>query len=130
MELLLLLDRMDSSFDRMDAHMDARIEKSTNELKGYVDLKVGALGTGVKDIVAKQDKLAEKQEEMGKAVGALDGKVDALGMGVKDIAAKEEETSKAVVRAEALGAALALMGGALGAFLSNAPQIKAFWSSV
>ena len=109
MELVLLLDRMDSRFDRMDsrfdrmdARMDARIEKSTNELKGYVDLKVGA----------------------------LDGKVGALGTGVKELAAKQEETGKAVVRAEALGAALALMGGAFGAFLSNAPQIKAFWSSV
>ncbi len=90
-ELLLLLGQI-----------DARVRDSTREVKDYVDLRLDAVETSVKELAAKQDKLAGKQEETGKTV----------------------------VWAQAVGSAVVLLGGALGALLSNVPQIKALWESL
>jgi hypothetical protein len=49
---------------------------------------------------------------------------------VKGLAGKQEETGKTVVRAQAVGSAVALLGGALAVFLAHAPLIKNFLDSL
>ena len=65
------------------------------------------------------------------AVGALEGKMGTLdakmGMlegGMGALAGKQEEMGKTVVRAQALGSSVVLLGCVLAAVLAQAPLVK------
>ncbi len=122
--MLYLVGHVDARLDRMDARTDTRIEKWAREVNSSVGQKVGTL--------------VGKQEETRLAVGALDAKMGALEgkigtldakMGMLEgrmgaLEGKQEEIGKTVVRAQAVGSAVVLLGGVLAAVLAQAPIVK------
>ena len=146
---MLLLDRIDIKLEKTndlvkaevgaaEARMGTRVDDAVRSLRAEVgtaearmEMKMESLGTkiGVAEerMGTRMDALETK---MGMRMDALDTRMEAAEAQFKGMMVKQDEFTKTIVKAQAVGTALVLIGGTLGTLITNGAQLKAFWDSL
>jgi hypothetical protein len=99
-------------------------QEETRLAVGALEGKVGALEGKVGALEGKMGTLEGKMGTLEGKMGTLAAKMGTIEESVKGLATKQEEMGKTVVRAQAVGSAVVLLGGVLGAVLAQAPLGK------
>jgi len=157
---MLLLDRIDIKLEKTndlvkaevgaaEARMGTRVDDAVRSLRAEVgtaearmEMKMESLGTkiGVAEerMGTRMDALETKmgtrmdalETKMGMRMDALDTRMEAAEAQFKGMMVKQDEFTKTIVKAQAVGTALVLIGGTLGTLITNGAQLKAFWDSL
>jgi len=120
---MLLLDRI-----------DIKLEKTNDLVKAEVGAAEARMGTRVDDVVrslraevgAAEARMEMKMESLGARMEmkmeSLGTKVEAAETQIKDMMVKQDDFTKTIVKVQAVGTAVVLIGGTLGTLITNGAQ--------
>ncbi|EWM20050.1 hypothetical protein Naga_102050g1 [Nannochloropsis gaditana] len=114
-----------------EARMGTRVDDAVGAAEARMEMKMESLGT---KIGVAEERMGMRMDaldtRMGTRMDALDTRMEAGEAQFKGMMVKQDEFTKTIVKVQAVGTALVLIGGTLGTLVTNGAQLKAFWDSL